>query len=236
MAGKPQRSSGSLVPIDQQVLTAFKELLAEITSEPVSIRQLQERLPGIPLAVLSPILEKLSRRGKLAIQKNGSLVGAIFSSSDALGKLMAQQQGAILSSGKAGQVTVVDVTKQPIEPCEHAAVVIAAYDKLAAEFREVSSRLQEAERQNEELARAAKKASNKQRKAEADLEAAQLASEESRRKSVASASEALALRRQLEELAPQAELISALRQRIEELEARESVSGPLADRIIPFFA
>ena len=93
MAGKTQRSPGSLAPIEQQVLSAFRELLKDISTEPVTIRQLHERLPGIALAVLSPILEKLSRLGKLAVQKNGLLVETIFSSSDALGKLMAQQQG-----------------------------------------------------------------------------------------------------------------------------------------------
>lgn len=236
MAGKPQRSSGSLAPMEQQVLREFRQLITEVSAEPILIRQLQERLPGIPLAVLSPVLERLSRLGKLAIQKNGPLVAVVFSSSDALGRLMAQQQGAILSSGKTGQVTVVEVSRQPTEPCEHAAAVLAEYEELVAEFREVSSRLQEAERQNEELVRAATKASNKQRKAEADLQQAKSAAEESQRKLAASTSEARDLRKQIEERQEQTELISALRQKIKELEERESVSGPLADRIIAFFA
>lgn len=236
MAGKSQRSPGSLAPIDHEVLGAYREILAETSAEPIMIRQLQGRLPGIPLAALSTILEKLSRLGKLAVQKDGRLVSAIFSSSDALGRLMAQQQGAILSSGKTGSFTIVGVTRQPTEPCEHAAAIWAEYDKLVAELREVNSQLQEARRQNEELARDARKATNKQRKAADELARANEVKEQAERKSAAIASEVRVLRRQVEELQEQAELVASLKERIKELEARESVSGPLADRIIPFFA
>lgn len=236
MAGKSQRSPRSLAPIEQQVLSAFRELLGGVSAEAVTIQQLHERLPDMQIATLSPILERLSRLGKLAAQKKGSRVEVIYSSSEILSKVMAAQHRMIMDGHPRMSIGDIDITRRTEEPCEHAREVLVAYEKLVADFQEVSSKLQEAEQQTDRLVRDAKKALNKQRKAEADRNAAQVAAEASRRKAAANTSEVSGLRKQIEELAKQVELIPALQAKIQELEDRETVRGPLADRIIPFFA